>query len=505
MKKTVVAISRPALWILWLILAQQTTAVAPQRYCNPLPLPDYPVGRMAREIKLGDPVYDADYGWRLEKKEPYRELADPTALWHDNKWYLYPSADMAWVSEDEGLTWKHAPLNVRDIGYAPSVVHHDGRFLLLASESDLYTADSPLGPFTSLGPLQMPDQPNLPSQVDPMLFSDDDGRLYYYWGCTPRDGIWAVELDAKNPVKVIGKPQQVIPFEPDRFPWQRLGNANQDINRGWLEGAWMIKHQNRYYLTYSAGGTEYQTYAMACCTSDSPLGPFLPQQRNPILRNPNGFLTGTAHGSIVAGPRGQWWAFYTLFSGVAHNFERRVGFDLAAFDDQGELYIPAATATPQPLPNHTAKPVEQWLPLNQGERTTGSSTAPNLPGRFAADLSLLTWWQPAENDPHPILTTKLIAPSTLNACRIIWRDVGLDPLRGVKAAPFRYRVEAETRPGTWETIIDRSTNEQDLLIDYRECKPIQATRARLIILKSPDGISPAVTEFTLFGQVLPAP
>ena len=141
------------------------------------------------------------FGWLLDHKEQFRELADPTALWHEGKWYLYPSVDMAWVSADHGATWEHHPLNVRDLGYAPTVVKHGGRFLLLASNSALYAADSPLGDFRELGPIHLPQGTKAPSLVDPMLFSDDDGRLYCFWGCSPKDGIWGVELDANTPTR----------------------------------------------------------------------------------------------------------------------------------------------------------------------------------------------------------------------------------------------------------------------------------------------------------------
>ncbi len=98
---------------------------------------------------------------------------------------------------------------------------------------------------------------------------------------------------------MIGEPRELIPFAPDTFPWERLGNWNQNPNLGWMEGAWMVKHDGRYYLTYSAGGTQWRTYAMGCYTSNSPLGPFTPQKRNPIFRTTDGLVTGTAHGCIV--------------------------------------------------------------------------------------------------------------------------------------------------------------------------------------------------------------
>jgi hypothetical protein len=62
-------------------------------------------------------------------------------------------------------------------------------------------------------------------------------------------------------------------------------------------------------------------------------------------------------------------------------------------------------------------------------------------------------------------------------------------------------VEAETGPGTWKTIIDRSESKEDFLIDYRECAPTNAKRARLVVLGHPEGIHPAVAEFAVFGPV----
>ena len=474
----------------------ETGAVSPSRYINPLPLPDYPVGRLVRDTsrgKLNDPIGL----WLVDRSEQYRELADPTAVWFENKWYLYPSCDMAWVSADEGRTWQHHPLNVRDIGYAPSVVHHRGRFLLMASDSAIYAGPSPLGPFESLGKLTLTEKTGLPGQTDPMLFSDEDGRLFYYWGCTPPSGIWGVELDAENPTHAISEPKEMIPFQPDTYSWERLGGNNQNPNFGWMEGAWMVKHGGKYYLTFSAGGTQYRTYSMGCYTSNSPLGPFVAQKRNPIFRTTEGLVTGTGHGSIVAGPGERLWTFYTIFSCAVHGFERRVGLDVAEIDGAGELYVPHATSTPQALPGK--EPAVAWLPLNEFEPTIGSSSAVNSSGRFAADNSMTTWWLPAPEDSAPQLVTSFSARAAVQGARVIWRDVGLDTTTGHGPGPFRYRVEAETAPGVWATIIDRSRSTEDFLIDYRECAPTSALRARLVIVGHPPGIQPAVAEFTVFG------
>ena len=480
-------------------------AASPATYCNPLPIPDYPVGRGVRDIVNGTPADDSAI-WLLGHQEQYRELADPTAVWHEGKWYLYPSCDMAWVSADNGATWEHHPMNIRDVGYAPTVVKHGGRFLLLASGSQVYASASPLGPFEKLGWLRIPKESGAPSNTDPMLFSDDDGRLYFYWGCTKTGGIWAVELDAKNPTQMLGKPFEAIPFRPKEQPWEALGEWNQDPSGGWMEGSWMLKRNGIYYLTYSAAGTQNRTYAMGCYTAKSPLGPFTPQKRNPIFRTTDGLITGTAHGCIVVGPQDKLWVFYTIRAGVVHGFERRIGMDPAEIGANGELFVPRATSLPQWLPGRAPTGIvgsnTGWLPINGGVQTIGSSNAPNLPGRLAVDNELRSWWQPAEGDTQPTLTSKFGAPATIHALRIVWRDIGLNTKKGVAPGPFRYRVELETEPGKWTTILDRSASTDDFLVDYRECPPTVGTKARLIITGWPQGITPGVAEFTVFGTTV---
>ena len=473
----------------------------PTTFCNPISLPNYPLGRRARDVTVGAPVPRNDPLWLVTKQQQFRELADVSVLWHEGAWYMYPSVDMAWVSKDGGATWQHCPLNLRDVGYAPTVLKHKGKFLLMASESSVYTADSPLGPFKEVGPIKLPE--GMPAQIDPMLFSDDDGRLFYYWGCTPTEGIFGVELDADNPSRVIGKPVKMIAFEPDKFPWQRLGDWNEQPARGWIEGAWMFKRDEKYYLTYSAAGTENRTYAMGCAVSKSPLGPFVPQNNNPILRTTTGLITGTAHGCVVEGPHHSLWAFYTVKAAVVHGFERRLGMDPASIGEDGELHVDEASSLPQRLPtaSRRAEPTG-WLPLNAGPRTVGSSDAPNLSGRLAVDDDQRTWWQPAADDKSPTLTSNLTTPNAVvRAVRVIWRDVGLNTKQGAKAGAFRYRVEVQTSANSWTTVIDRSGSSEDLLIDYRECPATPGTAARLVVVGAPAGITPGVAEFTVFGKV----
>lgn len=460
-------------------------------YCNPLSLPDYPLGRAARNAVVGEP--GPSFPWKLGYKEQYRELADPSAIWENGKWYLYPSVDMAWESDDDGGTWQHHPLNIRDVGYAPTVVKHKGRYLLMAGGSPLYASASPLGPYKELGSVGF-------VAADPMLFSDQ-GRLFLYWGCSPRGPIRGVELNADDPTKVVGHPMTLITYQPKLFPWERAGEHNEK-SEGWLEGSWMIKRSGKYYLTYSAAGTENRTYAMGCYIGDSPLGPFKPQKHNPIMRHTEGLITGTGHGCVVAGPGNTLWAFYCVQAGISHAFERRIGMDRAEVNAQGELVVDGPTESPQWLPGVTSQGAHdtRWRPLGTAAHTAGSSTEGTHTACQAADDELRTYWQPKADDAQPALAQSFKKFATIHALRVIWHDVGINTRQGIWPGPFQYRVDAETASGSWQTILDRTSSQEDLLIDYREIQAVSADKVRLTVTGWPRGITPAVCEFTVFGN-----
>jgi len=49
-------------------------AEPPATFCNPLPIPNYPVGFYARNVTNGEP--DARESWILGHREQFRELAE---------------------------------------------------------------------------------------------------------------------------------------------------------------------------------------------------------------------------------------------------------------------------------------------------------------------------------------------------------------------------------------------------------------------------------------------
>ncbi|HEY0868214.1 MAG TPA: family 43 glycosylhydrolase [Fimbriimonas sp.] len=466
-------------------------------YCNPLPLPDYPAGGSTRQTRR-------DQGWIRSAKADYRETADPTALYHDGKWYLYPSCGMAYVSEDF-VTWRHHRMEPYSI-YAPTVHEIGGRFYLTGNSDRMYVSDNPLGPFRELG--EMTDHDGKAFRwVDPMLFRDDDGQVYAYWG-SGAPGIYGAEVDPHQPNQITTPPKLLIGYNP-AHEWERYGNSNEDKGTNWNEGAWMLKHQGRYYLTYSGPGTEWSTYAMGVYVSDHPLGPFAYARRNPILRTTEGLVHGPGHGCIVPGPNGTLWAFYTCLARVDHKFERRVGVDPAGFDEEGNLFVRGASERPQWGPGVLAHPERGndagLVPATILKIARASSESPGRDAMYAVDNGIRTWWEAAPDDREPWLEVDLRSGGrdafNVAAIRILWREPGLNFAKGVLPGPVGYLLEGRIGDGPWRVLLDRRESATDLLIDYRTFEPTLADRLRLTVVKTAKGIGVGVIEFTAFAAL----
>lgn len=457
-------------------------------YCNPIPLPDYPIGRVCIEKYM-------------DFKTDYRETADPTVIYEDGVWYLYPSCGMAYYSTDF-KSWKHKRLETYDIGYAPTVVKHKGKFYLTAYDAPLYVGDTPLGPFELLGNFKTVRGEAL-RVGDPMLFSDN-GRLYLYSGCGSE--IRAAELDSNNPTQLLTENMLMFTMNTKDHEWERMGDWNQDPSYSWIEGAWMYKRNDTYYLTYSAPGTEWITYGMGAYKGKSPLGPWEYMETSPFLLSKTGLVRGTGHGSIVDGPHGTTWVFYTCCVCYGGSFERRIGYDPIGFDENGNIIKTSASENPVYAPGVIEMPWKNnktdLLPITQGaSRVKASSCAPGRDELYAVDDSMKTWWQPKASDKEPTLTVRtLYEPFEIYTARIMWRDVGLDYAKGILPEPIGYVIEARNKDGKWVCVLDKSDNKEDMLIDYVYLIPTKATDVRLRITKKPRKIKIGLINFTVFGK-----
>ena len=175
-----------------------------QTYCNPLDL-----GYRYQHMKEGP------------RTAGFREGADPTLVYFKGRYYLFVSMSAGfWYSEDL-LSWDfHADPGLLIYDYAPDVRQVGDHLYFCASRKGrncpiLRTADPLIEPFTEV---------SAPFAFwDPDLFCDDDGRVYFYWGCSNIAPIYGVELDPDT-MTPIGEKQELIFDNETTLGYERPGN-----------------------------------------------------------------------------------------------------------------------------------------------------------------------------------------------------------------------------------------------------------------------------------------
>jgi alpha-N-arabinofuranosidase len=211
--------------------------------------------------------------------------------------------------------------------YAPTLRCHDGVFYMVTTNMEgggafyVHTKD-PAGEWSE--PVWLND-PTF--AMDPSLFFDDDGKVYYTrHGGGEHGGVYQAEIDLK-----AGKL-----LEAPRLIWSGTGGV-------WPEGPHLYKHDGLYYLVISEGGTSYN-HSLTMARSPSPFGPFTANPVNPILTHrghPELPLQATGHGDLVQTPEGKWWMPLLGIRPVdqRHHLGRETLLTPVEWNDQGWIVV----------------------------------------------------------------------------------------------------------------------------------------------------------------------
>ena len=478
-----------------------------------------------------------------------REAADPSMICFQGRYYIFASMTLGvWVSDDL-VTWENhrLPEELPLYDYAPDVRVLGNWVYFCASNREhncdrWRTKDILNGPYEKI-------EGSFP-YWDPNLFADDDGRVYFYWGCSNMTPIYGVELDS-NTMLPIGEKRELVFGDPYRIGYERIGEDNSTLpaseevveakyqaylkassvpeemlppevkplirgmlsDKPYIEGAWMDKHNGKYYFQYAAPGTQYNTYSDGVYVGESPLGPFTLAENNPYSYKPGGFLPGAGHGSTMQDEQGKLWHTATMRISVNHDFERRVGLWPAGFDEDGELFCNqrcgdwpmAAEGDPWRDP--------AWMLLSVGKAVTASSFVPKHEPEKATEENVQTWWRAASNSRDEWLCVDLGKIFDIHAVQVNFADDKLDircpgEIRPGSQARYieeqdyatQWKLEGSSDGERWFMIEDKSDAQTDLSHDLivRE-HGFAARYLRLSDMAVPYGQNPCVSGLRVFG------
>lgn len=488
-------------------------------YCNPLNLP---------------------YQYQHYGKGAHREAADPTLIYFKGKYYLFASMSGGFYYSDDMLSWNyHQNPNLDLYRYAPDVREVDGALVFCASTrgkaSTFWRTEDPLS-----DKFEKVSEPF--DFWDPNVFQDDDGRVYFYWGCDCGKPIYAQELDRKT-LEPLGEKKEVVFCNVQEHGWERcvypgaeerknsLGmellyllmklSGHGGKNVPFIEGAFMNKWNSRYYLQYAAPATEIATYGDGVYIGETPFGPFEYQEHNPISLKPGGFITGAGHGSTIEDKYGNLWHASTMRISVNANFERRVGLFPAGLDTDGNLFCNQNFADyPLEIPEGKFDPLSiqpKWMLLSYNKRAWASSSENGHPVEQALDENIRTSWC-AKGSRGEWLCVDLGEVCEVHGIQINFADVDV-PVKQVDKAlksdhttnqrwidldadrRTRWVLEGSEDETHWTILIDKSDAETDLANDYVELnQPAKVRYLRLTAIELPYDKKFAVSGLRVFGK-----
>jgi len=206
--------------------------------------------------------------------------------------------------------------------HAPTIRNHDGTFYIITTNiytptdrnlptkfiNFIITAENVEGPWSD--PHIIDGAPG----IDPDIFFDDDGKVYFVGTHVPgkpnENGIgeiWVQELGLDN-WELVGERYSV---------WQGACGGCC------VEGPHIYKVDSTYYLMVAEGGTSHN-HAVMIAASENISGPFESNPRNPILTSRhlslNNWINSTGHADLVELSDGRW---YMVCLGIRNELNRQ--------------------------------------------------------------------------------------------------------------------------------------------------------------------------------------
>lgn len=471
------------------LLAQQKT------YCNPINV-DYGYTPFASFTEWGK----------------HRATADPVIVNYKGDFYLFSTNQWGYWHSADMLNWKFherkflRPWNkTKDELCAPGVGIVGDTMVVFGStytkNFTLWGSTDPKGNkwFPLVDSLEI-------GGWDPAFFTDDDGKFYMYNGSSNNYPMYGVELDRKT-FKPKGTRTPMYLLESWRYGWQRFGEyMDNTFLDPFAEGAWMTKHNGKYYFQYGAPGTEFSGYSDGVVVGTKPLfydTPTTPQS-DPLSYKGGGFSRGAGHGATFQDNNKNYWHISTSIICVKNTWERRMGIWPTGFDQDDvmwtntafgdyPLYLPAERKEGGP-----AGP--GWMLINYKKPVTVSSTLGGFNANNAVDENIKTYWSAKTANNGEWIQTDLGSLATVNAIQINYADQDAEFLGKQIGIYHQYKILSSVDGKKWTTLVDKSQNKTDVPHDYIELpKPVKTRFIKMVNIHMPTGKF-AISGLRVFGN-----
>ncbi|MCW2120687.1 discoidin domain-containing protein [Flavobacterium sp. 7A] len=443
----------------------------------------------------------------------HRATADPVITFFKGEYYLFSTNQWGYWHSKDMLDWKFISRKflrpehkVYDELCAPSLSFVNDTLLVVGST---YGKEFPI--WMSKNPSK-DDWKELVHKSetgawDPQIFWDKEkDAVYEYYGSSNLYPLYGVKLNRKT-FQPEGEVIPLISLNDDEHGWERFGENNDNtFMQPFMEGAFMTKYNNTYYLQYGGPGTEFSGYGDGVYISNNPLGPFEYQSHNPFSYKPGGFARGAGHGATYQDANDSYWHVSSIVIGTKNNFERRLGIWPAGFDKEGILYSNTAygdypTFLPSQKKNHLNENFSGWMLLNYNKPVQVSSTLGGFQANNAVSEDIKTYWSAKSGNKGEWFISDLGEKSTIKAIQINYADQDADIMgKPESTTGHKYVLYYSENNKDWKILVDNSKNDKEVPHDYIELdKPIQARFVKIENIQMPTGKF-ALSGLRIFGK-----
>ena len=478
------------IFIFTLFFSQQKT------YCNPV---------------------NIDYGYTpfevFSKQGKHRATADPVIVNFKNRLYLFSTNQEGYWHSEDMLNWKFVSRKflrddkyIHDLNAPAAWVMKDTLYVY----GSTWESDFPIWKSTNptVDDWQIAVDTLKVGAWDPAFHYDEDtNRLFLYWGSSNEWPLLGTEINTKT-MQSEGYVKPVVKLQPEDHGWERFGEYNDNtFLKPFIEGAWVTKHNGKYYMQYGAPATEFSGYADGVYVSKNPLEGYEYQKHNPFSYKPGGFARGAGHGATFQDNFSNYWHVSTIFISTKNNFERRIGIWPAGFDKDDVMYsITAYGDYPTYLPefakgkDFTKGLFTGWMLLNYNKPVQVSSTLGGYHSNYAVDEDIKTYWSAKTGNAGEWFQTDLGEISTVNAIQINYADQDSEFRGKTLGKMHQYKIYGSNDGKNWKVIVDKSKNTTDVPHDYTELQtPVKTRFLKMENLKMPTGKF-ALSGFRVFGR-----